>query len=158
VKAKVVVLSAGAVESARLLLLSRSEHHPSGIGNAHDLVGRNLQGHYYAGAFGIHPDEVYENVGPGPSIATNRWSHSAEARSQGIIGGGMLADDFLKPPIDFWKGALPPGLQRWGLENKTWMRENYKRTLQIMGPIQDIPSPHARVEWTLTCATPGDCP
>jgi choline dehydrogenase-like flavoprotein len=146
VRAKVVVVAAGAVESARLLLMSRSSHHPRGLGNEHDIVGRNLQGHYYTAAFGVHPDEVYENVGPGPSISTNRWSHSPEARSEGIIGGGMLADDFLKPPIDFWKAALPPSLRRWGHENKAWMQRNYKRTMQVTGPIHEIPSPEGRVQ------------
>ncbi len=146
VRARVVIVAAGAVESARLLLMSRSPHHPHGLGNGRDVVGRSLQGHYYTGALGVHADEVYENVGPGPSIATNRWSHSEEARAEGIIGGGMLADDFLKPPIDFWKGALPPHLKRWGAENKEWMKRNFTRTLHIMGPVQDIPNPDSRVQ------------
>ena len=146
VRARVVIVAAGAIESARLLLLSRSEKHSDGLGNGSGMLGRNLQGHYYTGALGVHPDEVYENVGPGPSIATNRWNHSPEARERGLIGGGMLADDFLKPPIDFWKGALPPDLKRWGAENKSWMRRNYKRTMHVMGPVHEIPSPQARVE------------
>jgi choline dehydrogenase-like flavoprotein len=146
VKARAVVLAGGAVESARLLLLSQSALHPQGLGNTRGLVGRNLQGHYYTGAFGVHPSEVFENNGPGPTVATNRWNHSSEARAAGIVGGGMLADDFLKPPIDFWKGALPPKLQRWGAANKEWMRRNFKRTLQVMGPIHEIPNPEARVQ------------
>jgi choline dehydrogenase-like flavoprotein len=46
VGARAVVLSAGAIETARLLLASRSARYPAGIGNAHDQVGRHLQGHY----------------------------------------------------------------------------------------------------------------
>ncbi|MEK7706125.1 MAG: GMC oxidoreductase, partial [Myxococcota bacterium] len=38
----VVVLAASAIESARLLLLSTSTHHPHGLGNGSGLVGRNL--------------------------------------------------------------------------------------------------------------------
>ena len=57
----------------------------------------------------------------------------------------MLADDFIKPPIDFWYDALPPGLPRWGLANKRFMRDNYARVLHVRGPVQDIPSPDARV-------------
>ncbi|MCU1245124.1 MAG: Glucose-methanol-choline oxidoreductase:NAD binding site [Acidobacteria bacterium] len=41
----VVCISASAVESARLLLLSRSARFPDGIGNEHGQVGRNLQFH-----------------------------------------------------------------------------------------------------------------
>ena len=42
VKAKVVVVAGSAVESARLLLLSRSGGHPHGLGNNKGQVGRNL--------------------------------------------------------------------------------------------------------------------
>ncbi len=44
VKAKVVVLCAGGLENARILLLSRGAL-GAGLGNAHDLVGRFLQDH-----------------------------------------------------------------------------------------------------------------
>ncbi|MFC0406618.1 FAD-dependent oxidoreductase [Roseomonas elaeocarpi] len=44
VAARRVVLCAGAIENARLLLLSDSKH-PNGLGNDRDLVGRFLQDH-----------------------------------------------------------------------------------------------------------------
>src|SRR5262249_55028310 len=40
-RARNVVVSCGAIESARLLLNSASTHHPHGLGNEHDQVGRN---------------------------------------------------------------------------------------------------------------------
>jgi glucose dehydrogenase len=45
--ARVFVLAAGGVESARRLLLSRSAHFPHGIGNHHDQVGRAFNDHFY---------------------------------------------------------------------------------------------------------------
>ena len=42
VLAKVVVVGASCVDSTRLLLNSRSERHPNGIGNGSDVVGRYL--------------------------------------------------------------------------------------------------------------------
>jgi choline dehydrogenase-like flavoprotein len=45
VKARTYIVASGAVESARLLLLSRSDAFPSGIGNANDLVGRFFMEH-----------------------------------------------------------------------------------------------------------------
>lgn len=42
-----VILAAGAIESAKLLLRSTSSNWTSGIGNDHDLVGRNLITHPY---------------------------------------------------------------------------------------------------------------
>lgn len=44
VEAGCYVLASGGLESARLLLVSRSQH-PSGLGNEHDVVGRYFQDH-----------------------------------------------------------------------------------------------------------------
>jgi choline dehydrogenase-like flavoprotein len=43
--ADVVVVSAGAINSAALLLRSASDRHPRGLGNASDVVGRHYMGH-----------------------------------------------------------------------------------------------------------------
>ena len=44
-KAKVVVLGASTLESARLMLLSKSRTHPNGIGNSSGHVGHNFCEH-----------------------------------------------------------------------------------------------------------------
>src|SRR5262249_40681387 len=64
-QAEVVILSAGAVETARLLLNSAHPGEPTGIGNQGDQVGRHLQGHYYPTAVGLFPDIVQDGQGPG---------------------------------------------------------------------------------------------
>lgn len=130
--ADVIVVAAGAVETARLLLHS---------GLTNDAIGRNLQGHVYVGATGLLDDDNYDGLGPGVTTATTRWSHS----NDGVIGGGMLADDFIILPAIFWKREMPPDVPRWGQAAKHWMRDNYRRTAHVKGPIQDIPSPNARV-------------
>jgi choline dehydrogenase-like flavoprotein len=50
VQAKIVVLCCATVESARLLLNSRSPQHPIGLGNSNGVVGRYLNGHLGGGA------------------------------------------------------------------------------------------------------------
>jgi len=140
-RARVVIVSAGAIESARLLLNSNSMHHSGGLGNEHDQVGRNLQGHLYPRAYGLLAERIFNGVGPGVTVATTEFNHD----NDGVVGGGMLADDFIKPPIDFWYDSLPPDLPRWGLANKRFMRDNYSRVLHVRGPVQDIPSPDGRV-------------
>jgi choline dehydrogenase-like flavoprotein len=139
--ADVIVLSGGAIETARLLLNSATDCEPAGLGNGRDQVGRSLQGHYYAGAVGLFDDVVWDGVGPGASTATCRFNHG----NDGIVGGGMLADEFITPPINVWSGMLPPGLPRWGAEPKRWMRDNYRRIAEIKGPVHEIPNPECRV-------------
>lgn len=114
VAARSVVVSAGAIETARLLLLSASDREPHGLGNGRDLVGRNLQGHTYPISFGLFEEVVETSYGPGVTIASCDYNHGNE----GIVGGAMLADDFVMTPVEFWKTALPPDLPRYGLSAK----------------------------------------
>jgi choline dehydrogenase-like flavoprotein len=64
-EADVVILACGAVESARLLLLSRSPRFPNGLGNGSDLVGRNVTFHEYSAAVGTFDDPIYAWAGGG---------------------------------------------------------------------------------------------
>ena len=134
VLANLVILAGGAIETARLLLAS-------GAKNEFDQVGRNLQGHYYSGAAGLFEKDLWDGVGPGVNLATTRFSH----HNDGVLSGGMLADDFIVSPISMWVGALPPDLPKWGTENKTFFRENYRRIHQIKGPVHEISNPECRV-------------
>ena len=64
-KAKVVVLAASTLESARLLLLSKSRQYPNGIGNASGHVGHNFCEHVMGpGVTGL----VKELVGAEPTL------------------------------------------------------------------------------------------
>jgi choline dehydrogenase-like flavoprotein len=135
-----VVVSGCAVESARLLLNSKSRLFPDGLGNRYDQVGRNLQGHHYTGAIGYFDFETYDDVGPGASIAISDYNHGTPR----LVGGGMLANEFIRLPIHTID-RLPPNTPRWGLAHKQAMREWHKRSIVIMGPTQQIPSADARV-------------
>jgi choline dehydrogenase-like flavoprotein len=142
IRSKAVVLAAGAVETARLLLMSASAREPEGLGNTRDLVGRNMQAHLYPTVFGLFDDEVHSSRGPGVTLATTAYNHG----NPGIIGGAMLADDFVMLPAIFWRSALPPGMRRWGAESKEFMRRNFRHVLQVKGPVHEIPVPTAQVD------------
>jgi choline dehydrogenase-like flavoprotein len=141
VRAEAVVCAAGAIETARLLLNSASARHPHGLGNAHDRVGRHLQGHTYPMAIGLMPAPVYDGLGPGMSTGTVQFNHG----NAGVVGGGLMTDDIIELPIRFWHDYLPPELPRWGLANKRFMRENFTRVMRVTSPVHEIPSPDARV-------------
>jgi choline dehydrogenase-like flavoprotein len=138
--ARVVVVSASAVESARLLLNSRSRLHPNGLGNRYDWVGRNFQGHTYTGAIALFEEEVYDDVGPGAGIAVSDFNHG----NPGLAGGAMLANEFIRLPIQFY-GMRPPDLKRWGAENKDYMRRFHRRSIAVQGPTQEMPLADSRV-------------
>jgi choline dehydrogenase-like flavoprotein len=58
-RARVVVLAAGGVENARLLLLSRSASFPDGLANRSGLVGKYFMSHPSIDVIGRMPDRVY---------------------------------------------------------------------------------------------------
>ncbi|GAA3621638.1 GMC oxidoreductase [Microlunatus ginsengisoli] len=142
VRAASVVLSAGAIETARLLLASATDRWPAGLGNDTDQVGRHLQGHIYTGAYGIFDEIVQDMQGPGVSIATADWIDDLGGEG---IGGGVLANEVIKIPALFWSWALGPDAPRWGRAGKQRVRDVYLRTSHVFGPIQEIPSPECRV-------------
>lgn len=52
---KLVILAAGAVQSAVLLLRSSDDRHPNGLANASDQVGRNFMNHNASAVIGVAP-------------------------------------------------------------------------------------------------------
>jgi choline dehydrogenase-like flavoprotein len=138
--ADIVILSAAAIETARLLLNSKSRFFPRGIGNENDWVGRNMQGHAYCGAYGIFDEDIFDDCGPGTSLAIGDFSH----HNPGIVGGGVLCNEFFRLPYLF-TGVRPPEAARWGLEHKKFQQKNFKRVGEVIGPYQEIPCFEAQV-------------
>ena len=135
VRARHVVVSAGAIESARLLLAS-------GVGTEHDQVGRHLQGHVYAGAVGLFDEVVQDSVGPGASISTTDFRH----HNDGILGGGILVNEFVPIPIEAYTKLSALGVvPAWGNAGLEGMRAAYPRTQFVVGPLQEVPSAASRV-------------
>ena len=132
IRAGRIALGAGAIETARLLQVS-------GLGN--DWVGDCLQGHTYSGAFGRFDDVVLDGLGPGPSVATRQFSHG----NDGVVGGGNLANEFVKLPGFFWLLGLPPDAPRTGDAAIEEVVHWYSRTSQVWGPVHEVPTREARV-------------
>jgi choline dehydrogenase-like flavoprotein len=139
--ADLVVVSASATETPRLLLNSRSRLFPQGLGNRYDWVGRNLMGHAYAGAYGLMETDTYDDLGPGASVAICDYNHG----NPGLVGGAMLCNEFIRLPIQF---ALlrPPSVPRWGAAHKDFMRRFFNRCIAVHGPVQEMPVFDARAQ------------
>jgi choline dehydrogenase-like flavoprotein len=139
--ADIIVIAASATETPRLLLNSKAKQFPAGVGNRYDWVGRNLQGHAYTGAFGLFEEDIFDDVGPGATIAISDFTH----HNPGIVGGGILANEFTRLPYLF-SGIRPPGSPGWGREHKEFQRKYFRRNAQVVGPIQEMPIFDSRVQ------------
>ena len=141
VNADLVVIAGSAIETARLLLNSKSKLFPNGAGNNYDWVGRNLQGHAYTGAYGLFDYDINDLIGPGANTALCDYNH----HNEGIVGGGLLANEFNKMAYEY-TNVRPPGSKRWGKEHKDFQRFTYLRTSQVVGPVQEMPVFDSRVQ------------
>jgi Choline dehydrogenase and related flavoproteins len=59
---RLVVLAAGAVQSAALLLRSANDRHPNGLANASDQVGRNFMNHNCSAVLAVSPTYLNTSV------------------------------------------------------------------------------------------------
>ena len=89
ISARIVVLGCATIESARLLLNSKSEKFPHGLANNNDVVGRYLGGHVAAGAQGYIKDLLHQNTWAGDGMTDHayipRYNH--QRGKQDYVGG-----------------------------------------------------------------------
>jgi len=128
----VVVVSAGAVETPRLLLAS-------GIGN--DQLGRHLHDHRFVTMLGTMDDAATGFVGPGHSVATLDHVHGESIP----WGGGVIVDLMGLLPLSSASHPAMPGVPRWGSGHKEWMRNGRPHAFGVFGIGQEIPLASSRV-------------
>jgi choline dehydrogenase-like flavoprotein len=65
IKARIYVIAANAIETPRLLLMSKNGGRTArGVANRSDMVGRNLMDHPYYVVWGMSPEQIYPYRGP----------------------------------------------------------------------------------------------
>ncbi|MEZ5094979.1 MAG: GMC family oxidoreductase [Nocardioides sp.] len=119
VRADVVVLSAGAVNSAALLLRSATDRHPHGLGNSSGLLGRRYMAHHATMMEAFHPFRVNETVfqktvgindfyRPGPgrpfplgNIQSQGRAHAPIVKAAAPYVPLRLADAFVRRGVDW---------------------------------------------------------
>ena len=130
--AEVVVVAAGAVETARLLLAS-------GLGNDH--MGRHLHDHRFVTMLSEVDEPAKPYIGPGHSVATLDHAHAESIP----WGGGVLVDLMGLLPLTFAANPQMPDVPAWGAGHKEWMRERRRNVFGVFGMGQEVPMPSSRV-------------
>lgn len=87
VRAKLVVVSCASIESARLLLNSKSEKFPNGLANNNDVVGRYLGGHSQTTFMGFLKDLVGTDTWQGDGVTDHAYIPRFVKRGRDFIGG-----------------------------------------------------------------------
>jgi choline dehydrogenase-like flavoprotein len=142
-EADVFILACGAVESARLLLLSKSGAFPNGLANNNDLVGRNVTFHEYSGAVGVFDDPIYAWAGGG-YVSASSFEFYDHDDKRDFVGGGILSAAGVGIPLPInW--ALP-GRPTWGAEAKRIDREYFNHSMAVGMVLHDMPQLENRVD------------
>jgi choline dehydrogenase-like flavoprotein len=142
-EADVFVLAGGAVESARLLLLSRSGRFPNGLANGNDLVGRNVTFHEYSAAVGVFDDPIYAWAGGG-YVSASSFQFYEHDDARGFASGGHVACAGVGIPLPInWS---LPGRPLWGAEAKRIDRDFFNHSMAVAMVLHDMPQHDNRVD------------
>jgi len=142
-EADVFILACGALESARLLLLSRSGRFPNGLANTNDLVGRNVTFHEYSAAVGLFDDPIYAWAGGGYVSASSFQFYEHDER-RGHVSGGHLACAGVGIPLPInWR---LPDAPAWGAAAKQSDRDNFNHSMAVAMVLHDMPRHDNRVD------------
>jgi len=133
IRARLVVLSAGAINSAALLLRSANAQHPRGLANGSDVVGRNYMTHNTTALMAVHP--LKRNPTRFPKTLAVHDFYFGEKPGDTPLGSLQLLGKIREPML---RGPLPriPRLLRGMLADHSvdWYAQS-----------EDLPHPESRV-------------
>jgi choline dehydrogenase-like flavoprotein len=139
VLARVIVVAGNAVETPRLLLLSRCRLFPDGLANSSGLVGRYFTEHLSVFAHGVFAERV------------DPW--------RGVPTGGIIQDFYATNPRtgfargwtisvendNQWPLATAGSVPGWGAEHKARVKEVFGHTVGLASDGEQLPDQHNQV-------------
>ena len=136
-RAKVVVLCANGVESAKLLLLSKSARFPEGLANSSGLVGKHLMwdNGSFASALFEHPLNEFKSV----QVTRLIQDHYNADPKRGFYGGGAIDARFDFYPAGFALVGMPDDAPRWGADYKKMIGTYFTRTMSLLAHSTSLP-------------------
>ncbi len=139
VSARVIVVAGNAVETARLLLLSKSRLFPDGLANSSGLVGKRFMEHLSVFAYGVFPERL------------DPW--------RGVPTGGIIQDFYATNPNNGfmrgytisvenenqWPLATAYSIPGWGCEHKVRMKEIFGHRVGVATDGEQLPDERNQV-------------
>ncbi len=142
-RAKVVILAANGLGTARLMLLSQSKRFPNGIANDTDLVGRRLMHHPTGMVTGTFDEPIDGYAGPfAVSILSQHFYETDPAR--GFKRGYQMQLVRSNGPVGTACGGYLPRVP-WGERHHQVFRDTFARTASLTVTTEDLPNPDNRV-------------
>jgi len=134
IAAKLVVLSAGAINSAVLLLRSASSKHPTGLANSSGMVGRNFMNHNSTAFMSIMPFTVNRTHFP-KTVSVNDYYFGGDVHDK-PLGNLQMLGKIQEPML---RGAIP--------SVPKFLRSQLARhSVDWYATSEDLPHPDSRVK------------
>lgn len=140
IRADTVILAASVVGNAALLLQSASDHHPRGIGNGADLVGRYVMTHPSLAVFGMFDDidtQPHMGVSGALLIAQDGYRRGVDAGFQWLVAPSIKPNDLA--------GIANARADLVGAPLDAFMRRAVRHIGNMIGMAEALPLPENRV-------------
>lgn len=142
--ADIVICCAGAIETTRLLQLSKSANHANGLANSSGLLGANATFHEYLFAIGLFDKEVVDPLYPwaGHYMNTMSFDYYQTDYDRGHMLGTLIFASMLGHPVNW----TFPGRPTWGQASKDADRDLFNHSMKLGVMVQDLPVESNRVD------------
>jgi choline dehydrogenase-like flavoprotein len=145
-RAKHFVVAAHAIETPKLLLMSRSDTMPNGLANSSDQVGRHLMDHPTQLTYGLAPEPVGPYRSPLSTAGIEMLRDGDFRKDRGAFRIELGNDGWSWPgkdPVD-WSGDLI----KQGIEGRDLYRQVMElnaRAMRTAALVEQLPDPESRV-------------
>jgi choline dehydrogenase-like flavoprotein len=141
--AHVVVMACNGVGTPRILLNSKSERFPDGLGNSSGLLGKNLMFHPYSMIRGIFEQEL--DGAKGPSVCIQSQQFYETDASRGFLRGFTYEINRGNGPVTTALHGMLSGRIPWGEGHHEGFARLHNRVTGMVGICEDLPEEHNTV-------------
>ncbi|HEY3246928.1 MAG TPA: GMC family oxidoreductase [bacterium] len=143
---RIVVVAAHAIETPKLLLMSRTDRLPNGVANSSGQVGRNLMDHPTQLSYALATQPVYPYRGPLATSGIESLRDGPFRRTRGAFRVEIGNDGWSWPGFD--PVNLAPGLIAKDLRGAALIQElqtQAARQIRLASLVEQLPDPANRI-------------
>ncbi|WP_374544786.1 GMC family oxidoreductase [Rhodoblastus sp.] len=144
-RGRIFVIAAHAIETPKLLLMSRSELTPNGVANSSDMVGRNLMGQIDQVTLGLAGDPVYPYRGPVGTSGIAEFRDGPFRATQAAVGTSVSNAGWQRAigPLEYAEQLARLGF--WGKRLRQAVADRTARELMIGSTSEMLPDSANRI-------------
>jgi len=144
---RIVVLAANAIESPKLLLLSKGDAVPNGVANSSDQVGRNLMDHLQKAVLATSSKPVFPFRGPPSTSGIEVFRDGRFRERRGAFRMSVGNDGWSRAGSPFTDVAnLVENQGLFGQELRERLFHDVSRQVRVSCSVEVLPNPDNRVQ------------